>query len=49
MAIGAYRVTIFDNVLAGSVPAGIMPIVAMPLAVALAALIGVLVGLPSLR
>jgi len=49
VAIGAYGVTIFDNVLAGSVPAGIMPIVAMPLAVALAALIGVLVGLPSLR
>lgn len=49
VAIGAYAVTIFNNLATGTVPAGIMPFLAIPFAVALAAIIGVIVGLPSLR
>ncbi|MFG6559729.1 MULTISPECIES: branched-chain amino acid ABC transporter permease [unclassified Sulfitobacter] len=49
VAIGAYAVTIFGNLGAGVIPAGLMPFVSVPLAVALAAAVGVLVGLPSLR
>ncbi len=49
VAIGAYAVTIFNNLAAGSIPAGLMPFFAMPFAVFLAAFIGVIVGLPSLR
>ncbi|MDW4500416.1 branched-chain amino acid ABC transporter permease [Sulfitobacter sp. D35] len=49
VAIGAYAVTIFSHVAEGIVPAGLMPLVAIPVAVALAAGIGILVGLPSLR
>lgn len=49
VAIGAYAVTIFQNVMGGVIPEGIMVFFAIPFAVALAALIGVLVGLPSLR
>ncbi len=49
VAIGAYAVTIFNNLAAGTIPAGLMPFFAMPFAVFLAAFIGVIVGLPSLR
>lgn len=49
VAIGAYAVTIFNNVATGIVPAGIMPFLSLPFAVFLAAGVGVLVGLPSLR
>jgi branched-chain amino acid transport system permease protein len=49
VAIGAYAVTIFSNLAEGVIPAGIMPFLAVPFAVALAAGIGILVGLPSLR
>lgn len=49
VAIGAYGVTIFNNLATGIIPDGIMPFFAIPFAVALAALIGVIVGLPSLR
>ncbi|MEM6306210.1 MAG: branched-chain amino acid ABC transporter permease [Pseudomonadota bacterium] len=49
VAIGAYAVTIFDNLASGVVPAGLMPFLAIPFAVFLAAFIGVIVGLPSLR
>jgi len=37
VAIGAYAVTIFGNLGAGVIPAGLMPFVSVPLAVALAA------------
>ena len=49
VAIGAYSVTIFNNLATGSIPAGIMPFFAIPFAVALAAIVGIVVGLPSLR
>ncbi|MEW9921092.1 branched-chain amino acid ABC transporter permease [Marimonas sp. MJW-29] len=49
VAIGAYAVTIFNNLATGIIPAGIMPFFSIPFAVFLAAAIGVLVGLPSLR
>tara|TARA_R110002049_G_scaffold29972_1_gene101888 strand:+ start:64684 stop:65754 length:1071 start_codon:yes stop_codon:yes gene_type:complete len=49
VAIGAYAVTIFNNVATGIIPAGIMPFFSIPFAVFLAAAVGVLVGLPSLR
>lgn len=49
VAIGAYAVTVFQNVTTGFIPDGIMIFVAVPFAVFLAAFIGVLVGLPSLR
>lgn len=49
VAIGAYSVTIFNNVATGTIPQWIMPFLAVPFAVFLAAAIGVLVGLPSLR
>tara|TARA_R110002110_G_scaffold87915_6_gene228900 strand:+ start:88 stop:1158 length:1071 start_codon:yes stop_codon:yes gene_type:complete len=49
VAIGAYAVTIFQNVTAGIIPDGIMIFFAVPFAVFLAAAIGVIVGLPSLR
>lgn len=49
VAIGAYTVTMLDNGFAGIVPEPIMFFVIVPIAVAIAALIGVLVGLPSLR
>lgn len=49
VAIGAYAVTIFHNVMGGIIPDGIMFFFAVPFAVILAALIGILVGLPSLR
>lgn len=49
VAIGAYAVTIFNNLATGTIPDGIMPFLSIPFAVALAAIIGVIVGLPSLR
>ncbi len=49
VAIGAYAVTIFNNVFTGTLSAGIMPFLSVPFAVALAAGIGIVVGLPSLR
>ena len=49
VAIGAYAVTIFANVAEGVIPAGVMPFFAVPFAVALAAGVGIIVGLPSLR
>ncbi|MCE8008502.1 branched-chain amino acid ABC transporter permease [Aestuariivita sp.] len=49
VAIGAYGVTILDNVLMGVVPEGLMFFVIVPLAVAITAIIGIFVGLPSLR
>ena len=47
VAVGAYTVAIFHN--AGVVPEAVAPFIAIPLAVALSALIGIVVGLPSLR
>ncbi|NNE52564.1 MAG: branched-chain amino acid ABC transporter permease [Sulfitobacter sp.] len=49
VAIGAYSVTIFQNVTAGFIPDPVMIFFAVPFAVFLAAFIGVIVGLPSLR
>jgi len=50
MAVGAYGVTILHGGLSAiSVPDGIQPFIAVPGAMALAALIGLIVGLPSLR
>jgi branched-chain amino acid transport system permease protein len=49
VAIGAYSVTIFNTQFQAVLPAGIMPFLAIPFAVALAAAVGLLVGLPSLR
>lgn len=48
VAIGAYATVIFHNLFAG-LPAGILPFIAVPLAVAVSAGIGIIVGLPSLR
>ncbi len=49
VALGAYLVAMLDNGFAGLVPEPVMFFVIVPLAVAITALIGVLVGLPSLR
>lgn len=50
VAIGAYMVTIAHNALAAmGFPDWLQPFVALPFAVGFAALIGVIVGLPSLR
>ena len=49
VAIGAYAVTILHNQFAGVIPDGIQFFVVVPLAVAITAFIGVIVGLPSLR
>lgn len=49
VAIGAYGAVILHNALSGVIPAGILPFVVIPTAVAAAAAIGVIVGLPSLR
>ena len=48
VAIGAYATVIFSNLFAG-LPAGILPFVVVPFAVLVSALIGIIVGLPSLR
>ncbi len=49
VAIGAYAVTVLHNLMAGVVPDGLQVFIAVPAAVAIAAGVGVLVGLPSLR
>ncbi|SEO38043.1 amino acid/amide ABC transporter membrane protein 2, HAAT family [Salinihabitans flavidus] len=49
IAVGAYGVTILHNLGAGTVPDAVMPFIAVPVAVAISALIGIVVGLPSLR
>ena len=49
VAIGAYTVAIFHNAAGGVLPEGVLTLIALPLAVAVAALAGVIVGLPSLR
>ncbi|QBF33056.1 branched-chain amino acid ABC transporter permease [Thalassococcus sp. S3] len=49
IAIGAYVTTAFHNGFAGIIPDQIMPLIAIPVAIAVSALIGIIVGLPSLR
>ncbi|MEM6311357.1 MAG: branched-chain amino acid ABC transporter permease [Pseudomonadota bacterium] len=49
VALGAYFVTVFHNLFAGTIPESLMVTIAVPVAVALTAVIGVIVGLPSLR
>ena len=50
VAVGAYGVTVFHHGLTAiSIPAGVQPFLAIPAAMALTAVIGILVGLPSLR
>jgi branched-chain amino acid transport system permease protein len=48
VAIGAYATVILSNAFSG-LPAGILPFIVVPLAVVISALIGIVVGLPSLR
>jgi branched-chain amino acid transport system permease protein len=48
VAIGAYSTVIFSNLFSG-LPAGILPFIVVPLAIAVSALVGIVVGLPSLR
>ncbi|MEL6582667.1 MAG: branched-chain amino acid ABC transporter permease [Pseudomonadota bacterium] len=48
VAIGAYTVAVFHN-LAGGVPDWLLPLIVIPLAIGVSALVGILVGLPSLR
>ncbi|WP_293446734.1 branched-chain amino acid ABC transporter permease [Planktotalea sp.] len=48
VAIGAYSTVIFSNLFSG-LPAGILPIIVVPLAILVSALVGIIVGLPSLR
>ncbi len=48
VAIGAYSTVVFSNLFSG-LPDGIVPLVVVPLAVVVSALIGIIVGLPSLR
>ncbi|MEQ8402211.1 MAG: branched-chain amino acid ABC transporter permease [Roseitalea porphyridii] len=50
MAIGAYSVPILHRAMAAAgLPDAIMPFIAIPGAIALSALVGIVVGLPSLR
>lgn len=49
IALGAYSVTMLNNAFSGVVPDALLFFVVVPLGVAITALIGVLVGLPSLR
>ncbi len=49
VAIGAYSVTALHNLFTGIIPEPVMVFVVVPIAVAFTALIGVIVGLPSLR
>jgi len=49
VAIGAYAVVIFHNTAGAWLPDSVATVVAIPVAVAVSALIGVIVGLPSLR
>lgn len=48
VAIGAYATVILTNALSG-LPAGILPFIVIPIAVAISAFVGIIVGLPSLR
>jgi len=48
VAIGAYSTVIFSNLFSG-LPTGILPFIVVPLAIAVSALTGIIVGLPSLR
>jgi branched-chain amino acid transport system permease protein len=48
VAIGAYSTVIFSNLFSG-LPADILPFIVVPLAIAVSALVGIVVGLPSLR
>ena len=48
VAIGAYATVILSNGMSW-LPAGILPFVVIPLAILISALVGVVVGLPSLR
>jgi branched-chain amino acid transport system permease protein len=49
VAVGAYTVTIFHNGFAGVIPDGLLTLIAIPVAVAVSAVVGIIVGLPSLR
>lgn len=49
VAVGAYTVTIFNTAFAGTIPDGMMALIAIPLAVAVSTLVGIIVGLPALR
>jgi len=49
VALGAYSVTALHNVFEGTIPEPLMVIVVVPIAVAFTAIIGIIVGLPSLR
>lgn len=50
MAIGAYSIPILHRLMEGvGLPDGIMPFLAIPGAIAISAIIGIIVGLPSLR
>jgi branched-chain amino acid transport system permease protein len=49
VAIGAYAVTILHNAMDGIVPDALIALIAIPVAVTITALIGIIVGLPSLR
>jgi branched-chain amino acid transport system permease protein len=49
VAIGAYTVVIFHNLMQGTIPAALLTLVALPVAVGVSALLGIVVGLPSLR
>jgi branched-chain amino acid transport system permease protein len=49
VAVGAYTVTIFHEAFAGAIPEGLMALIAIPVAMAVSALVGIIVGLPSLR
>ncbi len=49
VALGAYSVTVLHNLFAGVIPEALMVLMVVPIAVAFTALIGIVVGLPSLR
>ena len=49
VAVGAYTVTICHETFAGAIPEGLMALIAIPVAMAVSALVGIIVGLPSLR
>ena len=49
VAIGAYATVIFHNAVGGVIPESLLTLVAIPFAVVVSALAGIIVGLPSLR
>ncbi len=49
VAVGAYATVILHNVLGGVIPEAVLTLVVLPTAVAISAIIGIIVGLPSLR